>query len=62
MTFGFWQVFFIAFALGCDAFSVSLGIGSGKKFKGQAFRLGFHFGLFQFMMPVIGFFYWRLYR
>lgn len=56
MTFGFWQVFFIAFALGCDAFSVSLGIGSGKKFKGQAFRLGFHFGLFQFMMPVIGFF------
>lgn len=56
MTFDFWQVLFIAFALGCDAFSVALGIGSGKKFKGQAFRLGFHFGLFQFLMPVIGFF------
>jgi putative Mn2+ efflux pump MntP len=47
-------ILFIAIALGCDAFSVSLSIGSGKVFRGQAFRLGFHFGLFQFLMPLLG--------
>lgn len=44
----------IAVALGTDAFSVALGIGAGKRFHGQSFRLGFHFGLFQTLMPLIG--------
>lgn len=52
----FLDIVIIAVALGADAFSVALGIGGGKTFRGQSFRLGFHFGLFQFMMPLIGFF------
>ncbi|MDX9754255.1 MAG: manganese efflux pump MntP family protein [bacterium] len=56
MELNVWQVFLVAVALGADAFSVALGIGSGKAFRGQSFRLGFHFGLFQFLMPLIGFF------
>jgi putative Mn2+ efflux pump MntP len=49
-----WYILAIAVALGADAFSVSLGIGANKPYRGQAFRLGFHFGLFQFFMPLIG--------
>ena len=46
----------LAVALAMDAFAVALGAGVllnplGKR---QLFRLGFHFGLFQGMMPVIG--------
>lgn len=39
-----------------DAFAVSLAGASylGKTSKRQKFRLSFHFGLFQFMMPIIG--------
>jgi len=46
----------IALALAMDAFAVALGVGvsvsplTGRHF----FRLGFHFGLFQALMPVIG--------
>lgn len=46
----------IAIALAMDAFAVALGAGltvdpvTGR----HLFRLGFHFGLFQAMMPVIG--------
>jgi len=50
----FWKIMVIALALGGDAFSVALGIGSKPRFSGQAFRLGFHFGLFQSFMPLIG--------
>jgi len=48
----------IAVGLAMDAFAVSLGVGaSGQAVGGRAaFRLSFHFGLFQFMMPVIGWF------
>ncbi|RJP19659.1 MAG: manganese efflux pump [Candidatus Omnitrophota bacterium] len=49
-----WYILAIAVALGTDAFSVALGVGSGKRYKGQKFRLGFHFGLFQGLMPLIG--------
>ncbi len=48
----------IAPSLGMDAFAVALGVGaclacvSGR----QLFRLSFHFGLFQFVMPLIGWF------
>ncbi|PLX74975.1 MAG: hypothetical protein C0615_08290 [Desulfuromonas sp.] len=46
----------IAVALAMDAFAVALGVGvsvsplTGRHF----FRLGFHFGLFQGLMPIIG--------
>ncbi|MBF0406986.1 MAG: manganese efflux pump [Candidatus Riflebacteria bacterium] len=44
----------IAFALGCDAFAVGLALGTrGLDFR-ASFRLWFHFGLFQFLMPIIG--------
>ena len=48
----------IAIALGMDAFAVA--ICAGTQFPAvtprRLFRLSFHFGLFQFMMPIIG--YW----
>jgi len=46
----------IALALAVDAFSVALatGIVLPKVTWRHCFRLSFHFGLFQFMMPVIG--------
>jgi putative Mn2+ efflux pump MntP len=48
----------IAIGLAMDAFSVSIfaGITIDKPDRGHYFRLSFHFGLFQFMMPIIG--YW----
>lgn len=54
----FYEIVIIAFGLSLDAFAVSLGAGAGKKIREQrgAFRLAFHFGLFQFLMPVIGWF------
>jgi putative Mn2+ efflux pump MntP len=48
------QVFLIAVALGADAFSVALGVGLGQVGFRQKFRLSFHFGLFQFFMPIVG--------
>ncbi len=47
---------FIALALAMDAFAVSLaaGVALHPVNKRQLFRLGFHFGLFQGMMPIIG--------
>jgi putative Mn2+ efflux pump MntP len=55
---GFLEILMIAVGLAMDAFAVSLGAGaSGRALGGRAvFRLSFHFGLFQFMMPVIGWF------
>lgn len=44
----------IAIGMGMDVFSVSMAVASGAKTKGQTFRLSFHFGLFQFFMPIIG--------
>ncbi|MFN3781924.1 MAG: manganese efflux pump MntP family protein [Candidatus Kapaibacteriota bacterium] len=49
-------ILLIAFALALDAFSVA--VGTGAYFKQatnrQKFRLSFHFGLFQFIMPILG--------
>lgn len=48
----------IALALAVDAFAVTVGLAcslSGLS-RRQVFRLAFHFGFFQFMMPVIGWF------
>jgi len=44
----------LAFSLGLDAFAVALGIGGRGATGRQAFRLSFHFGLFQFFMPLLG--------
>jgi len=46
----------LALALAMDAFAVSLGISITRdKITGkQTFRLAFHFGLFQFLMPIVG--------
>jgi putative Mn2+ efflux pump MntP len=44
----------IAVALGCDAFSVAIGVGSRGLTGRRIFRLAFHFALFQFLMPLIG--------
>jgi putative Mn2+ efflux pump MntP len=52
----FYEIFLIALSMAMDAFAVCLVAGS----LGQAntvrpvFRLSFHFGLFQFLMPVLG--------
>jgi putative Mn2+ efflux pump MntP len=40
--------------LGCDAFAVGLGVGTRACNPRQVFRLSFHFGLFQFLMPLLG--------
>jgi putative Mn2+ efflux pump MntP len=46
----------IALALAMDAFAVSLGLGLSLRpaTGGQTLRLAFSFGLFQFLMPVLG--------
>ena len=50
----FWEIVLVAISLGCDAFAVGLGIGTRFCEPRQVFRLSFHFGLFQFLMPLIG--------
>jgi len=49
----------IAVSLGCDAFAVGLGVGVRCCAPRQVFRLSFHFGLFQFLMPLIGWYLGR---
>jgi len=46
----------LAFALAMDAFAVAAGVGTSltKATRRQYFRLSWHFGLFQFLMPVLG--------
>ena len=55
---GFIEILMVAVGLAMDAFAVSLGAGTSGLAVGPraAFRLSFHFGLFQFMMPAIGWF------
>ena len=54
MSVNFFEIALIAVALGCDAFAVGLGVGCRFCGPRQIFRLSFHFGLFQFMMPLVG--------
>lgn len=51
-----WEIILIALSLAMDAFAVALAVGSGGHGRQlrPAIRLSFHFGWFQFMMPVIG--------
>ena len=46
----------LAVGLAMDALAVAIGTGLllGRPSPRQAFRLAFHFGLFQFLMPVLG--------
>jgi len=50
------ETLILAVALAMDAFAVSLGVGTSGRARGAraTFRLAFHFGLFQFLMPVVG--------
>ena len=50
----FWEIGLVAVSLGCDAFAVGLGVGTRCCAPRQIFRLSFHFGLFQFLMPLVG--------
>ena len=54
----FFEILLIAISMSMDAFAVCLAAGSQKRSSGPRpiFRLAFHFGLFQFFMPVIGWF------
>jgi putative Mn2+ efflux pump MntP len=51
---GFPVVLGIALGLAMDAFAVALGCSLRGLTRRQSFRLAFHFGLFQFFMPLIG--------
>lgn len=52
------EVLLIAIGLAMDAFAVCLGVGTIQEASGprRTFRLAWHFGLFQFLMPVLGWF------
>jgi putative Mn2+ efflux pump MntP len=54
----FIEIFLIAVSMAMDAFAVCLGAGTQERNLGSrpTFRLAFHFGLFQFLMPVLGWF------
>lgn len=54
----FSDIFLIALGLAMDATAVSLGVGTAGQADGPRpiFRLSFHFGLFQALMPVLGWF------
>jgi putative Mn2+ efflux pump MntP len=54
----FLEIILIAVGLAMDAFAVSIGAGtlSAMKELRSSIRLAFHFGLFQFLMPVLGWF------
>jgi putative Mn2+ efflux pump MntP len=52
----FLGILLLAVSMAMDAFTVSLGAGSLPETQGPrpTFRLAFHFGLFQFIMPILG--------
>ncbi|MGO9136129.1 MAG: manganese efflux pump MntP family protein [Syntrophales bacterium] len=54
----FLSILVIAIGLGMDAFSVAIGVGASIKARswGSILRLSSYFGLFQFLMPVVGWF------
>ena len=53
---GGWELVALAVALAMDAFAVDVATGAGLKAVSgrQTFRLAYHFGLFQALMPVLG--------
>lgn len=55
---GFLEIFLISLSMAMDAFAVCLGLAAARQCDGPrpTFRLSFHFGLFQFLMPILGWF------
>jgi putative Mn2+ efflux pump MntP len=53
---GFLEILLIALGLAMDAFAVSIAAAAAGRASSPRpiFRLAFHFGLFQFLMPVLG--------
>jgi putative Mn2+ efflux pump MntP len=49
------EVFILAVALSMDAFAVSIGLGAKKNVPGLALKAGLFFGIFQALMPFIGY-------
>lgn len=49
------EVFILAVALSMDAFAVSIGLGSKGNHKHLGLKAGLYFGLFQALMPFIGY-------
>jgi putative Mn2+ efflux pump MntP len=51
------DLLFVSFGLAMDAFAVAIaaGLRLSKVTPRQVFRLAFHFGLFQWMMPILGY-------
>ncbi|MFO8072373.1 MAG: manganese efflux pump MntP family protein [Polyangia bacterium] len=49
-----WQIWLLALALAADAFSVGAAVGVSHRRAGQVFRMSWHFGLFQALMPLVG--------
>jgi putative Mn2+ efflux pump MntP len=51
-------IFGLSIGLAMDAFSVAVGAGTviDHPTLRHYFRIGFHFGLFQFMMPIVGYY------
>ena len=50
----FLELILVALGLGMDAMSVCAGIGVKWHGPGQKFRMAWHMGLFQFLMPIAG--------
>lgn len=51
---GFTELLILAVALALDAFSVGAVVGLKHHSRRQLFRLSYHFGLFQALMPLLG--------
>src|SRR5450631_4048001 len=49
------EVIILAVALSMDAFAVSIGLGAKKYSPGLALKAGLYFGIFQALMPLIGY-------
>jgi len=52
-----YETVLLAISLGFDAFSVAMSIGAVWNNPRQIFRLSWHFGLFQAMMPLFGWYF-----
>jgi manganese efflux pump family protein len=49
------EVFILAVALSMDAFAVSIGLGAKKNIPNLALMAGLYFGIFQALMPLVGY-------
>lgn len=49
------EVFILAVALSMDAFAISIGLGAKKNTPNLALMAGLYFGIFQALMPLVGY-------